>query len=397
MATNTIKTRIQHKNGSASDWSQAITFVPLKGELIIYNDAAMPKIKIGDGTTLVENLPFIGASITINGAITSTPSLYAPTSAGTTGQVLKSQGSGKEPIWATEYSYTLPTASSSTLGGVKIGTGIAISSGVISNSGVRSIETGSTNGTISVNTNGTTAEIAVKGLGSNAYTSTSYLPLAGGTLTGALNTCSVTVGSSSSTSFYSLNIDRLGKDGTNSGRMRTYIAADGNFGVIDFLYNGTSVNSLKMYDDGRAVFSGKLYGAVWNDYAEFRTTVLNAKPGQVLIENGDGSLRLSTERLQPGCEIVSDTFGFAIGETDKCKTPIAVSGRVLAYTYEDRNTFIAGEPVCSGPNGTVSHMTREEAKEYPERIIGTVSEIPSYERWGTGDVEINGRIWIRIK
>ena len=85
---------------------------------------------------------------------------------------------------ANNYTYTLPTASSSTLGGVKIGTGIGISSGVISNSGVRSISTGSTNGTISVNTNGSSAEVAVKGLGSNAYTSTSYLPLAGGNVSG---------------------------------------------------------------------------------------------------------------------------------------------------------------------------------------------------------------------
>ena len=42
-------------------------------------------------------------------------------------------------------------------------------------------------------------------------------------------------------------------------------------------------------------------------------------------------------------------------------------------------------------------MTREEIKEYPERIIGTVSEIPNYEEWGTGKVKVNGRIWIRIR
>lgn len=65
--------------------------------------------------------------------------------------------------------YSLPTASSSTLGGVKIGTGIGISNGIISNSGVRSISTGTENGTISVNTNGTAANVAVKGLGSAAY------------------------------------------------------------------------------------------------------------------------------------------------------------------------------------------------------------------------------------
>ena len=40
----------------------------------------------------------------------------------------------------------------------------------ITNSGVRSIDTGSTNGTISVNTNGSSAEVAVKGLGTAAYT-----------------------------------------------------------------------------------------------------------------------------------------------------------------------------------------------------------------------------------
>lgn len=55
------------------------------------------------------------------------------------------------------------------------GTGISLSGTTFSNSGVRSIATGSTNGTISVNTNGTSAEVAVKGLGTAAYTaSTAY-------------------------------------------------------------------------------------------------------------------------------------------------------------------------------------------------------------------------------
>lgn len=55
------------------------------------------------------------------------------------------------------------------------GTGISLSGTTFSNSGVRSISSGSTNGTISVNTNGTTANVAVKGLGSAAYTdSTAY-------------------------------------------------------------------------------------------------------------------------------------------------------------------------------------------------------------------------------
>lgn len=143
--------------------------------------------------------------------------------------------------------------------------------------------------------------------------------------------------------------------------------------------------------------AGQVYGAVWNDYAEYRQIKEYIQPGYCVIETGKGDLIKSSERLQPGANIVSDTFGFAIGETEQTKTPLAVSGRVLAYPYEDRDSYQAGDPVCSGPNGTISKMTREEVREYPERIIGTVSEIPDYEVWGTGNVKVNNRIWIKVK
>lgn len=141
---------------------------------------------------------------------------------------------------------------------------------------------------------------------------------------------------------------------------------------------------------------GQVYGAVWNDYAEYRQASTK-EPGRCVVEKGDDTLELSTARLLPGANIVSDTFGFAIGETKNCATPIAVSGRVLAYPYEPRNQFKAGDAVCSGPNGTVSIMTREEIKEYPERIIGTVSSVPTYEKWGSGNVLVNGRVWIKVR
>lgn len=139
-----------------------------------------------------------------------------------------------------------------------------------------------------------------------------------------------------------------------------------------------------------------VYGAVWNDYAEYRSSDL-VEPGRVICETGNGTLKLSTERLQPGANVVSDTFGFAIGETENCKTPIAVSGRALVYTHEDRYSYNAGDPVCAGPGGTVSKMSREEVMMYPDRIVGTVSEIPEYEHWGSGNVEVKNRIWIKIK
>ena len=149
--------------------------------------------------------------------------------------------------------------------------------------------------------------------------------------------------------------------------------------------------------------AGQIWGAVWNDYAEYRKDNLKEiqEPGRCVHEVGDGTLALTTKRLERGCEIISDTFGFAIGQDKEngYNTPIASNGRVLAYPYESTEEFKnhIGWPVCSGPNGTVSIMTEEEEEKYSSRIIGTISEIPTYETWGTGNVKVDGRIWIRIK
>jgi hypothetical protein len=103
--------------------------------------------------------------------------------------------------------------------------------------------------------------------------------------------------------------------------------------------------------------------------------------------------------MQPGAEIISDTFGFAIGKTEKAQTPIAASGRVLAYPYESHEEFMAaiGKPVCSGPNGTVSIMTDEEYAKKGYCAIGFISAVPQYEEWGEDKVKVNGRVWIRVR
>ena len=103
--------------------------------------------------------------------------------------------------------------------------------------------------------------------------------------------------------------------------------------------------------------------------------------------------------MQPGAEIISDTFGFAIGQTEKAQTPIATSGRVLAYPYESLEEFknAIGRPVCSGPNGTVSIMTDEEYQKFGYCAIGTISAVPEYETWGENNVVVNNRVWIRVR
>ena len=94
----------------------------------------------------------------------STPGNKHIPSGGEEGQILRWAADGMA-AWGNDYN-TQYTASD----------GITLNNGNFINSGVRSIATGATNGTISVNTGGTSAEVSVYGLGSAAYTdSTDYL------------------------------------------------------------------------------------------------------------------------------------------------------------------------------------------------------------------------------
>ena len=87
------------------------------------------------------------------------------------------------------------------------GDGLSLSGTTFSNNGVRSIATGTTNGTISVNTNGNISNIEVYGLKSAAYTNSSdyaaashthsYLPLSGGAMAGDIATKSFKSGTDS--------------------------------------------------------------------------------------------------------------------------------------------------------------------------------------------------------
>lgn len=166
-----------------------------------------------------------------------------------------------------------------------------------------------------------------------------------------------------------------------------------------YVLGATQAGTTSVYRESSVYMQNNvLYGAAWNDYAEFRQGD-TLEPGKCVVEAGDDTLTLATGRMIPGASIVSDTFGFSIGETEKCKTPIAVSGRVLAYPYESREEFRKniGRPVCSGPNGTVSIMTDEEYKEKGYCALGTISAVPDYEEWGTGNVKVNNRVWIHVK
>lgn len=58
----TMKARVQHKHDTAANWLKATNFTPLASEIIVYDrdeDCEHPRIKIGDGKTKINDLPFI--------------------------------------------------------------------------------------------------------------------------------------------------------------------------------------------------------------------------------------------------------------------------------------------------------------------------------------------------
>lgn len=194
-----------------------------------------------------------------------------------------------------------------------------------------------------------------------------------------------------------------GNNGAASGDNHLYgnlilMSMTDNFGCWNIRVSGGSISTSK-----RIWLAGdSVTGAVWNDYAEYRESDCD-EFGYILMENGDDTLSKTIERLSHFAGVSSDTWGFSQGETDKAKTPIAVAGRVLVYPYQDRNNYKPGDCVCAAPGGTVDIMTREEVREWPDRIVGTVSCVPDYEEWGGGEgadrdpVKVNGRIWIKVK
>lgn len=179
---------------------------------------------------------------------------------------------------------------------------------------------------------------------------------------------------------------------------------------IDFHYAATTAdysvrlicNSASNLNCTGSFSATKVTNAVWNDYAECRQVEIE-EPGYCVTETISGEMIKTYERLQAGCKIISDTYGTLMGYTDVARTPIAVAGRVLVYPYRNKEEYSLGAAVCSAPGGMVDIMTRDEIMMYPERIIGTVSEIPNYEIWrggnqdGKDDIKVNGRIWIYVR
>ena len=209
---------------------------------------------------------------------------------------------------------------------------------------------------------------------------------AGDTMTGDLTTPAVLVS----------------KSGDSSVWMKVFYNADNTRG----LWDSASQKNIVSTNDGVTCtcdmnfIAPSVEGAVFNDYAEYRALkdpIESYEPGYCMTCNRDGKLFRTSSRMQHCEGVTSDTFGFSIGRTDEATVPLAVAGRVLVYTSEDPSTYYTGQAVCASKGGRVSKMTDSEIAQNPDRIVGIVSEVPTYETWGTNNVKVNGRIWITVK
>jgi hypothetical protein len=67
MTDKVLNTRVINKHDTETNWLKATTFTPKQGEVIVYDIDAnynYERIKIGDGTRNVNNLPFVNGIIT---------------------------------------------------------------------------------------------------------------------------------------------------------------------------------------------------------------------------------------------------------------------------------------------------------------------------------------------
>ena len=481
--------------GLTSEVSSGSVTLAVNTDFITSTSEKNYAVKI-DGNTggLYVNVPWIKGegTVILNGTATTSANFYAPIKAGTSGQYLKSNGSGTPPSWvqlnpedigAAPASHNhdaseltsgiiavgrLPVATTSNFGAIKVGNNISVSSGIISlkqtdiisalgytpptsdTNTTYTISKGDSNGQIKViPSSGYEYNVTITGLKSAAYTDSNAYEPAGEAervknelLNGAGDAYDtlkelgdlIDTNNDAIEALRAIATGKADEDHTHNyagssysggpaylasglgDSINAFTVATNNTTILNALANGkqqwalekqssTENGLLVHYYDASGNWTAQKHlwqegdlitGAVWNDYAEYRSQNEIISPGYVTYCEDDGKLKKTTERLQKFEGVVSDTFGFAIGETEESKTPLAVSGRVLVYGNKEDH-FHSGDVVCAGPNGMVYKMTRDEIAKFPDRIVGIVSEIPIYENWGTSNVKVNGRIWIKVR
>ena len=318
-------------------------------------------------------------------------------------------GSGATTV-TSDASGTITIASTNTT--YSAGTGISLSDTTFSNSGVRAISSGTTEGTISVNTGGTTANVAVKGLGTAAYRADTYFATAGhshdnyassvkttgtGNAVTAITQSGNEITATKGATFLTSHQDISGKANL-SGATFTGAVAITNTTASSSTTTGALRVSGGIGAQG-SIYGARVYNAVWNDLADCIPVDddVELEPGRCYCFNGTNYHKSSKYLADGIIGIHSDTYGMHMGAKQGVKQmDVAVAGFVLAYVDQE---YPVGTPLTCGPDGMLVKIEREDKIEYPEKIIATYWKKEPEEYWGseTQKVKVNGRKWVKIK
>ena len=260
-----------------------------------------------------------------------------------------------------------------------------------------------------------TVNISVTGLGTNAYSSTSYLPSAGGIMTGNIDRSTYKGGSwisgrdnaairtSSTTSGSSFAPIISAK--TQSGSWDLGPCHPGEYFYFSYAkdsnYNTGSNSTMSSiyFTESGYIYGNKVWGAVFNDLAD----AIPVGEGDTLEAgycygfDGEHYTKTSEYMQKSYIGIHSDTFGFLMGhEEGKKKLNVAVSGFVLAYVDKE---YEVGTPLTCTADGCLTEIKLEDKIKYPERVVATYWKNEPNEEWGPEGkkVKVNGRRWVKVK
>ena len=229
-STGTIKAKLKSETAATYD-SETITNTQYRQYAVVADNSGYLSVNVPWGYTFASGTN--GFTVTPSGGtaqtITVTPSITNNvTGSGTSGYLAKFTGAntiGNGPqigtstttylrndgTWATppDTTYTAATAAPGNVASVSA-VGTSTNYARQDHTHGITLATGDSNGQVKI----AGTNVSVKGLGSNAYTSTSYLPLTGGTLTGPLTGTSISAESVSTTSYIAAN---SGNSGTTGG------------------------------------------------------------------------------------------------------------------------------------------------------------------------------------
>lgn len=256
-----VKTRIQQKHDTSANWAKATSFVPLKGEIVVYDD--LGRIKVGDGTKTVSNLKFVDEH----------PHPYLPLTGGTlTGDLIVSDGDSFDITISSDSIDVYNNGNRTQI--VPNGIFFSDTQGAsldLSTLGISFPGTGGILKGIS-DSKGTASDLAV----SQKCLNDNYLPLSGGTLTGALTATKFTGNGSGLTSIPAgqltgtISADRLPDLSSKylpltGGELSGSLGVRGEDGVmadrfVGELFSGTSCD-FHASASNTSVFTIEMYGA----------------------------------------------------------------------------------------------------------------------------------------